>query len=96
MGLMTSRQGIGFCKVYRTQLAICWQQTDNVRRSSKSTMNCKIKDKAIWLLSCTENSINNRSVHSSNIKIQKSRLCTSKCRGRLTHLWDDIFQNGYQ
>lgn len=86
MGLTTSQQGIGFCKSYCAQLAICWQQTDNVRRSSKSTMNCKIKDKAIWLLSCTENSINSKAAHSSNIKIQKSRLCTSKCRRRLTHL----------
>ena len=59
-------------------------------------MNCKIKDKAIWLLSCTENSIDSKAAHFSNIKIQKSRLCTSKCRRRLTHLWDDIFQKGYQ
>lgn len=80
MGPMTSWHGIGFCKVSSTQLVICWQQTDNVRHPFKSTMNCKIKDKAIWLLSCTENSINSKSAHSSNIKIQKSRLCTSKCR----------------
>ena len=80
MGLMTSRQGIGFCKVYRTQLAICWQQTDSVRYSSKSIMNCKIKDKAIWLLSYTENSILSKAAHSSNIKTQKSKLCSPKCR----------------
>ena len=97
MGLMTSRQGIGFCKSYCAQLAICWQQMDSNRGTFLNQSwiaKLKTKQYGYYLALKTRLTVN---LHIPAILKHKNLdYVHQNVGGRLTHLWDDIFQNGYQ